>query len=97
MFRTSHMSYSFPYKTVEDEPWDWEWANDWRKIVDLYETIDHLEEIFHEMDVGYLRELTQTQLILNLRKYAYSLQKVILEKYGDFPPNWAELDDLGAV
>jgi hypothetical protein len=62
---------------VQDE----EWANDWNVIVNIFDTIDHLKGLFDNLDVSYLRELQQNILILNLEKYAWSLQKYIIEKY----------------
>ena len=60
---------------------DLEWANDWQVIVDIFETIDHLQTQFEKLDVPYLREIQQKLLILNLEKYAWSLQNFIIEKY----------------
>ncbi|MHA2429731.1 MAG: hypothetical protein ACXACC_01740 [Promethearchaeota archaeon] len=62
---------------IQDE----EWAQDWNIIVRIYETIDHLRTLFLELDVPYLREIQQKLLILNLEKYAWSLQNYIIEKY----------------
>jgi hypothetical protein len=50
---------------------DIEWRNDWQIIV----------KIFKKLDVSYLREVQQKILILNLEKYAWSLQNYIIEKY----------------
>ena len=72
-----------PYKTVFDEPWDYEWAEDWSKISEIFTTIDDLERQFNGLEVSVLRELTQRKLILDLQKYAYSLSKVIVDKYID--------------
>jgi len=60
---------------------DYEWANDWNVIVGIFETIDHLKSLFEKIDVSYLREIQQKMLILNLEKYAWSLQNYIIEKY----------------
>jgi hypothetical protein len=60
---------------------DMEWANDWKVIVDIFKTIDHLQNQFQQLDVPYLREIQQKMLILNLEKYAWSLQNFIIEKY----------------
>jgi len=60
---------------------DYEWANDWKVIVSIFETIDHLKSLFKELDVPYLREIQQRLLILNLEKYAWSLQNYIIKKY----------------
>jgi hypothetical protein len=60
---------------------DEEWAHDWKKIVDVFDTIDHLKSLFNGLDVTYLREIQQKILILNLEKYAWSLQNYIIEKY----------------
>ncbi|MFX1311148.1 MAG: hypothetical protein ACFFHD_00855 [Promethearchaeota archaeon] len=60
---------------------DYEWANDWRIIVDIFDTIDYLKSLFKKLDVPYLRKIQQKVLILNLEKYAYSLQDYIIEKY----------------
>ena len=60
---------------------DDEWASDWQIIVSIFATIDKLEKQFKQLDVNYLREIQQKILILNLQKYAYSLQEYIIEKY----------------
>ncbi|MFX1363591.1 MAG: hypothetical protein ACFFCE_09725 [Promethearchaeota archaeon] len=60
---------------------DLEWSNDWKVIVGIFETIDLLKSLFKKLDVPYLRELQQKMLILNLEKYAWSLQNYIIEKY----------------
>lgn len=60
---------------------DDEWASDWQVIVSIFNTIDKLEKQFRNLDVSYLREIQQKILILNLQKYAFSLQEYIIEKY----------------
>ena len=60
---------------------DMEWAEDWKTIVDIFDTIDRLKKSFESLDVTYLREVQQKILILNLEKYAWSLQNYIVEKY----------------
>jgi hypothetical protein len=60
---------------------DVEWAQDWKIIVNIYDTIDQLKKSFSKLDVPYLREVQQKILILNLEKYAWSLQNYIIEKY----------------
>jgi len=60
-----------------------EWANDWKTIVKIFEHIDDLRLLFNELDVSYLREIQQKILILNLEKYAYSLQSYLIEKYSN--------------
>jgi len=60
---------------------DLEWAQDWKIIVNLFETIDTLKSLFKKLDVPYLREVQQKILILNLEKYVWSLQYYIVEKY----------------
>ena len=60
---------------------DYEWANDWEVIVGIFETIDYLKSLFEKIDVPYLREIQQKMLILNLEKYAWSLQEFIIQKY----------------
>ena len=60
---------------------DEEWSKDWQAIVKVYESIDKLKETFKELDVPYLREIQQKVLILNLEKYAWTLQNFIVEKY----------------
>lgn len=81
MFDPQPQSYVYPYTTVANEPWDSEWAEDWRKITAIFETIDILEAQFNELDVSVLRELSQKKLIIDLKKYAYSLSKLIETKY----------------
>ena len=60
---------------------DEEWAKDWKTIVEIFDTIDELKKSFESLDVTYLREVQQKILILNLEKYAWSLQNYIVEKY----------------
>jgi hypothetical protein len=60
---------------------DYEWSNDWKIIVNIFETIDELKSLFKKLDVPYLREIQQKLLILNLEKYAWSLQNYIIDKY----------------
>jgi len=60
---------------------DEEWERDWKIIVEVFETIEHLEQLFKNLDVSYLREIQQKVLILNLEKYTWSLQNYIIEKY----------------
>jgi hypothetical protein len=52
-------------------------------VVEIYSTIEHLEHLFDQLNVSELRKLTQKQLIINLQKYAYSLLKIIAEKYAE--------------
>ena len=60
---------------------DNDWANDWKTIVEVFNTIDKIKSLFGRLDVSYLREIEQRVLILNLEKYACSLQNYIIEKY----------------
>ena len=60
---------------------DIEWANDWKTIVEIFGNIDRLKILFKSLDVSYLRTIEQKVLILNLEKYACSLQNYIIEKY----------------
>ncbi|MFX0020730.1 MAG: hypothetical protein ACFE9S_00270 [Candidatus Hermodarchaeota archaeon] len=60
---------------------DYEWSSDWKVIVEIFDTIDELKSLFKRLDVPYLREIQQKLLILNLEKYAWSLQNYIIEKY----------------
>ncbi len=60
---------------------DYEWANDWNTIVELFDTVNRLKELFNRLDVTYLREVEQQILSLNLEKYICSLQNYIIEKY----------------
>lgn len=60
---------------------DVEWSQDWKTIVEIFETIDKLKKSFESLNVTYLREVQQKILILNLEKYAWSLQNYIVEKY----------------
>jgi hypothetical protein len=66
---------------VLEYPQDKAWASDWKLIVDIFETIEELKSLFKRLDVPYLREIQQKLLILNLEKYAWSLQNYIIEKY----------------
>jgi hypothetical protein len=65
----------------QNEYQDVEWKEDWQIIVDIFDTIDRLKKSFESLDVTYLREVQQKILILNLEKYAWSLQNYIVEKY----------------
>lgn len=58
----------------------------WKVIVEIFDTIDVLKSLFHNLDVTYLREVQQKILILNLEKYACSLQNYIIEKYSKERP-----------
>ncbi len=60
---------------------DIEWENDWKIIVEIFRTIDHMKSLFKELEVSYLRQVEQKILILNLEKYACSLQNYIIVKY----------------
>ena len=73
----------FPHKSMYDLPWDKDWSDDWRQIEEIFKTIHHLEELFGSLRVSILREITQKKLILDLQQYAYSLSKVIVEKYSE--------------
>ena len=64
-----------------EEVQDFEWANDWSTIVELFEVVEKLKELFNRLDVSYLREVEQRILRLNLEKYICSLQNYIIEKY----------------
>ena len=69
------------HKMEQIEIHDKEWEEDWKIIVDIFNTIDNLEQLFKNLDVPYLREIQQRVLLLNLEKYAWSLQNYIIEKY----------------
>ena len=60
---------------------DDEWADDWNTIVQLFDVIDKLKELFARLNVPYLREVEQNILKLHLEKYVCSLQNYIIEKY----------------
>ncbi len=69
-------------KIIEmEELQDYEWANDWNTIVELFDVINRLKNLFNCLDVSYLREVEQKILVLNLEKYICSLQNYIIEKY----------------
>lgn len=72
---------------ITEEEQDKEWAKDWKTIEEVYELIEKLEKKFDDLNVTYLRDLTQKSLILNLKKYAWTLKGVILERYGDDLPD----------
>jgi hypothetical protein len=63
------------------EKQDLEWAKDWKTIGVIFQTVDNLKDLFSKLDVSYLREIQQRILLLNLEKYAWSLQNYIIEKY----------------
>ena len=69
------------HKMEQIEIQDKDWEKDWKNIVNIFDTIDHLEQLFKSLDVSYLREIQQRVLLLNLEKYAWSLQNYIIEKY----------------
>lgn len=81
------------FSTINGEDWDEEWAKDWQIITEIYGTIDKLKWLFEELDVSYLRKLSQKSLVLNLKKYAWSLKGYITEKYGDVLPDCDILED----
>ncbi len=58
-----------------------DWERDWKTIVKVFDNIDQLKQLFENLDVPYLREIQQKVLLLNLEKYAWSLQNYIIEKY----------------
>ncbi len=62
---------------------DEEWAEDWKLIVKIFDTIDHFESLLNKLDVNFLREVHQKVLTLNMKKYAWSLQNYIIEKYSN--------------
>jgi len=62
---------------------DVEWAKDWKHIVKIFDLIDRLKKQFESLDVSYLHELEQKVLLLNLEKYAWSLQNYIVQKYSE--------------
>jgi len=66
---------------IIEELQDYDWKNDWKIIVKIFDTIDNLKSLFKQLDVSYLREVQQKIMILNLKKYAFSLQNYIIEKY----------------
>ena len=70
-------------KIEQSEYQDIEWANDWKIIVEIFDIIDRLKVLFKRLDISYLRQVEQRLLILNLEKYAFSLQNYIIEKYSE--------------
>ena len=60
---------------------DLEWSNDWGVIKGVFQKIEELQSLFESLDVSFLREAQQKILILQLEKYAFSLQNYIIEKY----------------
>ena len=60
---------------------DSEWAEDWKIIVRIFDTIEQFERLFTQLDVPYLRKVHQKVLLSNLKRYAWSLQNYIIEKY----------------
>jgi hypothetical protein len=69
------------HKMEQIEINDKDWEKDWKNIVNIFDTIDHLEQLFKSLDVSYLREIQQKIMLLNLEKYAWSLQNYIIERY----------------
>ncbi len=62
---------------------DHEWAQDWQLVCAIWAGIENLRHTFKALNTTYLRQLTEKHLILNLKKYAWSLQNHIIEKYRD--------------
>ena len=60
---------------------DLDWARDWKIIEQLFETIESLKRLFDSLEVSHLRAFQQKILLLNLKKYTWSLQNYIIEKY----------------
>ncbi|TXT64998.1 MAG: hypothetical protein BAJALOKI1v1_480007 [Promethearchaeota archaeon] len=60
---------------------DTEWAQDWQTIVKIFDLIEELKAQLKQLDVSYLHKLQQKVMLLNLEKYAFSLQNYIIEKY----------------
>ena len=60
---------------------DIEWSQDWKVIVNIFELIEDLKKQFNQLDVSYLHKLQQKVMLINLEKYAFSLQNYIIEKY----------------
>ena len=57
---------------------------------------EKLKEEFKQFDVSYLREVQQKILILNLKKYVWSLQNYILEKYSrEMSPTLHGITEMG--
>ena len=69
------------HKMEQIEINDKDWEKDWKNIVNIFDTIDRLEQLFKSLDVSYLREIQQKIMLLNLEKYAWSLQNYIIERY----------------
>ena len=67
--------------TEQVDKQDIEWARDWNIIVNIFKLIENLKEEFKQLDVTYLREIQQKIILLNLEKYAWSLENYIVEKY----------------
>jgi hypothetical protein len=69
--------------SISDPLFDKEWHDDWAKITEIFNTIDHLERVFNSFDssISVFRELTQKKIIIELKKYAFSLSRYIAEKY----------------
>ena len=75
--------YSNEIITTENYSVDSDWAPLWRRIVEIFDTIDKLDLLFSGLDVSYLRQVQQQQLILNLKRYAWSLQNLIIQRYSE--------------
>ncbi len=60
---------------------DKDWERDWKTIANIFDTIENLNQLFDNLDVPYLREIQQKVILLNLEKYAWSLQNYIIAKY----------------
>jgi len=62
---------------------DYEWAQDWLLVRDVFADIADLKRVFKALDTPYLHQLHAKQLVLHLQKYAWSLQHWLVEKYRD--------------
>jgi len=70
-----------PFVWDNPDAWDEDWAKEWHKIEKLFEKIDEIKQVFNDIEVPYLYRISQKQVMINLEKYAYSLSKLIANKY----------------
>lgn len=88
MTRPSRSRQKFEFDPVLFDPrfnphQDEAWARDWQAVTEVFEAIDGLKHAFEKLDTNYLMKLTEKQLLLNLKRYAWTLQNVFIERYKD--------------
>lgn len=70
-----------PTPPVDVLPED-EWARDWLAITDLFAGVEFLTQVIGLLDLSYVLRLGADQVLTALRRFAWSLQHHIVQKYG---------------